>query len=96
MGKHLTVYPDKVVIKSKAGIAAFLVGNSTNGEKTIYFADCIGIQYKKSGLTIGYVQFETSSGMMNNRSDNYWSENSFTWEKTKLPNEKNGRSRCVL
>ncbi len=25
---------------------------------------------------------------MNNRSDNYWSENSFTWEKTKLPNEK--------
>lgn len=88
VGKHLTVYPDKVVIKSKAGIASFLVGNSTDGEKTIYFADCIGIQYKKSGLTIGYVQFETSSGMMNNRSDNYWSENSFTWEKTKLPNEK--------
>lgn len=61
VGKHLTVYPDKVVIRSKAGIASFLVGNSTDGEKTIYFADCIGIQYKKSGLTIGYVQFETSS-----------------------------------
>ena len=47
VGKHLTVYPDKVVIKSKAGIAPFLVGNSTDGEKTIYFADCIGIQQEK-------------------------------------------------
>lgn len=53
VGKHLTVYPDKVVIKSKAGIASFLVGNSTDGEKTIYFADCIAFNTRKADSRSG-------------------------------------------
>jgi hypothetical protein len=54
-----------------------LSGNATDGEKTIYYIDVIGLQYKASGFVIGYIQFETASGQMNNGSSNFWGENSF-------------------
>jgi hypothetical protein len=87
-GRHATVFEDKVVLKVKAGIGSFLTGNISDGEKTIYFADCIGVQYKDSGFQIGYLQFETAGGIMNNGANNFFNENTFTWDTTVQTNEK--------
>lgn len=88
-GKLLDVYENKVVIKTKIGIGSIMSGSTFNGEKTIYFADCIGIQFKKAGIMIGYLQFETASnGVNSSGSSNFYAENSFNWETTKIPNKK--------
>lgn len=83
-GRHLDVYENKVVITVRAGIGSLLTGNATDGEKTIYFCDCIGFQYKAPGVTLGYIQFETASTSMNNIADNFFNENTFTWEPKQL------------
>lgn len=87
-GRHIDVYEDRVVLTVKAGIGSFIAGNISDGEKTIYYMDCIGVQFKKSGFQIGYLQFETASGIMNNRSNNFFNENTFTWDESKQSNEK--------
>ena len=87
-GRYLKVYDDKVVITVKAGLGSFFTGNISDGEKTIYYSDCIGVQYKKSGFQLGYLQFETAGGIMNNKADNFFNENTFTWNTTKQTNEK--------
>lgn len=86
-GRHLDVYEDKVILTVKGSLGSFITGNFSDGEKTIYFIDCIGVQFKKCGFQIGYLQFETASGIMNNRRDNFTNENSFTWDKYKQSNE---------
>lgn len=53
----------------------------TDGEKTIFYSDVVGIQLKKPGFTIGYLQLETASGQMNNLTSNAFSENTFTYER---------------
>ena len=65
-----------------------LTDSATNGEKTIYFVDCVGIQFKKAGLTLGYLQIETPSGNTNNIQNNFLNENSFTYETDNIPNGK--------
>lgn len=87
-GRHIEVYEDKCVISTKAGLGSFLTGNISDGEKTIYYMDCIGVQFKRSGFQIGYLQLETASGLMNNRNSNFFNENSFTFDTTKVSNEK--------
>ena len=87
-GRILTVYEDKVIITTRLTAGSFITGNATDGEKTIYFVDCIGIQFKKSDMTLGYIQFETASGVMNNKSNNMFNENSFTWDLSAVSNEK--------
>ena len=87
-GRHAKIYEDKVVLTVKAGIGSFITGNISDGEKTIYFADCIGVQYKDSGWQIGYLQFETAGGIMNNGTNNFFNENTFTWDTTVQSNEK--------
>lgn len=86
-GRHLDIYEEKIVITAKVTIGSFLTGNVTDGEKTIYFCDCIGIQFKQCGFAIGYLQFETAGGIMNNRADNFFNENTFTWDTTVQDNE---------
>lgn len=86
-GRHIDVYEDKVVLTVKAGIGSFLTGNVSDGEKTIYYVDCIGVQFKKSGFQLGYLQFETAGGIMNNKGSNFFNENTFTWDTTKQSNE---------
>ncbi len=81
-GRHLDIYEEKVVITTRVTVGSFLSGNVTDGEKTIYFCDCIGIQFKQSGFTIGYLQFETAGGIMNNKASNFFNENTFTWDTT--------------
>ena len=79
-GRSLRVYPYKCIINTSVTAGSLLTNNATDGEKTIYFNDVIGIQYKKSGVTIGYLQFETASGTMNHDKSNFFSENTFTFE----------------
>lgn len=79
-GRSIIVYKDYCIINTSAGVGSFLTGNATDGEKIIFYHDVVGIQYKKSGVTIGYLQLETASGQMNNVASNMFSENTFTFE----------------
>jgi len=91
-GRHIDVFENKCIIKTKVTLGSFLAQNMTDGEKTIYYRDCVGVQFKNAGLTLGYLQFETSSGMMNNKNSNFFGENTFTWE----PGGKNGISNQAM
>ena len=84
-GRNLKLYDTKIIITTKKTVGSLITGNFTDGEKTIYLCDVVGVQFKKSGGLIGYLQFETPSMQMNNKSDNMFSENTFTFE-----NGKNG------
>lgn len=86
-GRRIRVFEDKCVLTTRPTIGALLTANATDGEKTIYYVDCIGVQYKKSGLAIGYLQLETASGMSNNKHDNFFNENTFTFDPSKISNE---------
>lgn len=87
-GKHIDIYNDKVVITTNVTVGSILAHNATDGEKTIYFSDCIGVQYKKSSFTVGYLQFETASSGGNNAASNFFHENSFTFDISVVSNEK--------
>lgn len=87
-GRSIKVFSDKCVISTKAGIGSFITGNLTDGEKTIYYIDCVGVQFRRSGTMIGYLQLETASAMMNNKGDNFFNENSFTFDTSTVSNEQ--------
>ena len=57
-----------------------MTGNISDGVKTIFYTDVVGVQFKRSGNLIGYLQFETGSVQMNNQNSNMFSENTFTFE----------------
>lgn len=84
----MKVYDNRAIIGTKATLGSFVTGNVSDGEKTIYYRDCIGVQFKQSGLQIGYLQLETASGIMNMRQNNFFNENSFTFDTTVQSNEK--------
>lgn len=87
-GRRIKIYPYKCVITTDVTLGSVLTNNATDGEKTIYYKDCIGVQYKRPGATIGYLQLETAAGTMNNEKSNAFNENSFTFEKnTELMDE---------
>jgi hypothetical protein len=79
-GRSIKVYRDRCVITTNVTLGSVMTGNATDGQKTIFYSDVIGIQYKDSGLTIGYIQLETASGQMNNLNSNTFGENTFTFE----------------
>ena len=87
-GKHIDIYENKCTIKTKITLGSIIASNATDGEKTIYCKDCVGVQFKPAKITIGYLQFETSSGMMNNKGSNFFGENSFTFDPSVITNEK--------
>ena len=87
-GKHIDVYKDKIVIVTRVTLGSIVAHNATDGEKTIYYSDCIGIQYKPSGFLIGYLQLETASNAGNNKKDNFWEENSFTFDSSVISDER--------
>ena len=84
-GRSILIFDRKCVISTKVSVGSFITGNATDGEKTIFYKDVAGLQFKKSGGLIGYLQFETGSVQMNNQNCNMFSENTFTFE-----NGKNG------
>lgn len=83
LGRKLKLYDTKIVITTKETVGSLLTGNFSDGEKTIYLCDVVGVQFKKSNSLVGYLQFETPSLQMNNKNDNMFSENTFTYEKGK-------------
>lgn len=87
-GRKMAVYEDRAVLTVEVGVGSFLTGNVSDGEKTIYYRDCIGVQFKKSGMQIGYVQLETASGLMNKSQSNFFNENTFTFDLSVQSNEK--------
>lgn len=87
-GRYLKVYDNRAIIGTKATLGSFVTGNVSDGEKTIYYRDCIGIQFKQSGFQIGYLQLETASGIMNMKQNNFFNENSFTFDTSVQSNEK--------
>jgi len=79
-GRSIAVYDTKCVITTDVTLGSLIPENALDGEKTIFYKDVIGIQFKRSGLAIGYLQLETPSIQMNNRSSNLFSENTFTFQ----------------
>ena len=86
LGKILDVYENKVVFtstKSTSTVITGLVfgGSMTQGEKSIYYKDAIGVQYKPSSITDGYIQIETAAGGMTSSASQYGGENSIQFGK---------------
>ena len=79
-GRTLSIYDTKCVINTSVTAGSILSGNATDGEKTIFYLDCVGVQFKEAGRTIGFLQLETPSMQMNNQTSNFSSENTFTFE----------------
>ena len=87
-GRSIDIYPYKCVITTAVTLGSVLTNNATDGEKTIYYQDCIGLQVKQPGLTLGYVQLETAAATQNNAASNFFNENSFTYEATDISSEE--------
>lgn len=83
-GREIAVYDNKCVITTNVTLGSLLTNNALDGEKTIFYIDVVGVQFKPSGMTLGYLQLETPSIQMNNQSSNMFSENTFTFEGVKL------------
>lgn len=79
-GRRMKVYEDRCVITTKVSVSSFITGNVSDGEKTIYYSDVLSVQYKRTNLQLGYLQLETASSAMNNRRDNFFNENTFTFD----------------
>lgn len=87
-GRHIDVFDNKCIIKTSVTIGSLLTHNATDGTKTIYYADVVGVQFKEPGITIGYLQLETPGLTMNNAASNFFNENSFTFDTTVITTEK--------
>jgi hypothetical protein len=90
-GRSLKLYDTKCVITTSVTAGSLLTHNATDGEKTVFLIDVVGVQFKQSGFTIGYLQLETPSIQMNNKDSNFFSENTFTFE-----DGKNGVSNQLM
>ena len=88
-GKILDVYDNKVVFSLTQSTSTITSGllfgmSMTQGEKTIYYKDAVGVQYKPSSVLDGYIQIETAAGHMTSSSSQYGGENSIQFSgKTK-------------
>ena len=60
----MDVYTNKCVITTDATLGSLLTSNALDGEKTLFYKDVVGIQFKKSGAFLGYLQLETSAQQM--------------------------------
>lgn len=87
-GRYMKVYEDRAILSIKANLGSMLIGNVTDEERTIYFKDCSGVEYKGCGMLVGYLKFEMTHGMVNNRSNKYYGENTFTWDLLVQTNSK--------
>lgn len=91
-GRAIDIFPNKCVISTGVTIGSLLTSNATDGEKTIYYGDCIGLQFKQAGLTLGYLQLETAAATMNNSQSNFFNENTFTYDVSSISNA----DMCVI
>ena len=87
-GKILDVYENKVVFSSTKSTSTLVTGlifseSVTQGERTIYYKDVIGVQYKPSSIADGYIQIETAAGGMTSTSSQYSGENAIQFSGKK-------------
>lgn len=82
----MDIYDNKCVITTDVTLGSLLTSNALDGKKTVFYIDVQGVQFKRGGLTLGYLQLETASTQMNNRSSNMFSENTFTYDASADPN----------
>lgn len=90
-GRNLYVFENKCVIQTIKGLDSLTTGNYTDGEKTIYYSDVIGVQFKRADSQVGYMQLETASSQTKNgfnRSVDAFNENSFAFTKSTVSNER--------
>ena len=88
-GRSMKLYDNKCVITTDVTLGSVLTSNALDGMKTVFFADVVGVQYKQGGMTLGYLQLETPSSQMNNKSSNMFSENTFTFDANAAGNPGN-------
>lgn len=81
-GRRIAVYDNKCVITTDVSLGSILTSNALDGQKTIFYIDVQGVQFKKCGMTLGYIQLETASMQMNNQTSNMFSENTFTFDRS--------------
>lgn len=96
-GKILDVYDNKVVFTSTQSTSTVVTGlffgtSVTQGEKTIYFKDAIGVQYKPSSVLDGYIQVETAAGGVSSSSSQYSGENSIQFSGK----ERNAEAEIIV
>ena len=60
-GDILLVYEDRVTIRRKGLVNVIVMG--LKGDKTLYLSDITSIQFKKAGITAGYIQFSIPGGV---------------------------------
>lgn len=92
LGRILDVYENKVVYTSTQSTSTIVSGlvfgtSVTQGEKTIYFKDAIGVQYKPSSIADGYIQVETAAGGVSTSNSQYGGENSIQFSGKKSNEE---------
>ncbi len=84
-GRSILLYDNKCEIKITSTVGTVLTSNitsnATDGIKTIYYKDCVGVLFKKAGLKIGYLELETP-GLRAHSTGSQYSENTFTFEET--------------
>ena len=86
LGKILDVYENKVVFTSTQSTSTLVTGllfgtSVTQGEKTIYFKDAVGVQYKPCSIADGYIQVETAAGGVSTSNSQYSGENAIQFAK---------------
>ena len=96
-GKILDVYDNKVVFSSTKSTSTLVTGlvfgtSVTQGEKTIYYKDAIGVQYKPSSIADGYIQVETAAGGVTSSSSQYGGENSIQFSGK----ERNAEAEIIV
>lgn len=90
-GRSILLYDNKCEVRITATVGTVLTSNltsnATDGIKTIYYKDVVGVLFKKAGMKIGYLELETP-GLRQHLSGSQYSENTFTFEETEsLSNE---------
>ena len=96
-GKILDVYDNRVVFTSTNSTSTLVTGvifgtSVTQGEKTIYYKDAIGVQYKPSSVLDGYIQIETAAGGVSSSSSQYGGENAIQFSGK----ERNAEAEVIV
>ena len=83
----------------KRGVKGFLLGGgSLRGDKTIPYKSIVAVQFKKSGLTTGYIQFtlmggsEAKKGLFESTKD----ENSINFQNLGNNNDKFEEAKKII
>lgn len=96
-GKVLDVYENKAVFTSTKSTSTLLTGaifgtSVTQGEKTIYYRDAVGVQYKPSSILDGYIQIETAAGGVSSSNSQYSGENAIQFSGK----ERNAEAEIIV